>query len=196
MSAGFLSRGDENVLELVVVVAQHYQYNKNRDCSHKDTLNGDFYLMWILFWKNKQTNKQKQEKNKGLRTRQIKVHIQNLPCARCMNVCQELYRCACFLLCNMGINNQIWGTHCKGPRCNFLECLYLCPPLLNWTLLLKRQTLEVLLWLSVKALVLSLLQLEPLLWHMFDPWPRKFHMLQAQPKKNEKRQTLPITYLA
>ena len=34
-----------------------------------------------------------------------------------------------------------------------------------------------------KDLALSLQQLESLLWHEFDPWPRKFHMLQVQPKK-------------
>ena len=31
--------------------------------------------------------------------------------------------------------------------------------------------------------VLSLLWLWLQLWHMFDPWPGKFPMLQVQPKK-------------
>ena len=34
----------------------------------------------------------------------------------------------------------------------------------------------------VKDLVLSLQQLGLLLWHRFDPWPRNFCMLWAQPK--------------
>ena len=37
---------------------------------------------------------------------------------------------------------------------------------------------------QVKNLALSLQQLGSLLWHGFDPWPGKFFMLQAQPKKN------------
>ena len=35
----------------------------------------------------------------------------------------------------------------------------------------------------VKNLVLSLQQLGSLLWHGFHPWPRNFHIPQAQPKK-------------
>ena len=34
----------------------------------------------------------------------------------------------------------------------------------------------------VKDLVLSLLWLRSLLWHGFDPWPRNFCLLRAQPK--------------
>ena len=32
----------------------------------------------------------------------------------------------------------------------------------------------------VKDLALSLQQLESLLWHRFDPWPRNFYMPQVQ----------------
>ena len=41
---------------------------------------------------------------------------------------------------------------------------------------------------QVKDLVLSLLWLRSLVWHGFDPWPGKLHMLQARPqgKKEEK----------
>ena len=37
----------------------------------------------------------------------------------------------------------------------------------------------------VKDLVLPLLWLWSLLWHDFNPWPRNFHMPQAQPKKKK-----------
>ena len=37
---------------------------------------------------------------------------------------------------------------------------------------------------QVKDLALSLHQLGSLLWCGFSPWPRDFHMLQAQPKIN------------
>ena len=38
---------------------------------------------------------------------------------------------------------------------------------------------------QIKDLVLSLQWLRLLLWRGFDPWPGKFHMLQAQPKKKK-----------
>ena len=37
---------------------------------------------------------------------------------------------------------------------------------------------------QVKDLVLSLQQLESLLCHGFDPWPRNLHMLWKQPKRS------------
>ena len=39
---------------------------------------------------------------------------------------------------------------------------------------------------QIKDLVLSLLWLRSLLWHRFDPWPRKFCMLWVWPKTNKK----------
>ena len=41
----------------------------------------------------------------------------------------------------------------------------------------------------VKNLALLLQQLGLLLWCSFDPWPRNFHMLQVQQKKNQKTKT-------
>ena len=38
----------------------------------------------------------------------------------------------------------------------------------------------------VKDPALSLQWLGPLLWRMFNPWPRNFHMPQAQPGKKKK----------
>ena len=37
----------------------------------------------------------------------------------------------------------------------------------------------------VKDLVPSLQQLGLLLWRRFNPWPKDFHMPQAQPKKTK-----------
>ena len=45
----------------------------------------------------------------------------------------------------------------------------------------------------VKDPVLSLLQLGSLLWHMFNPWPGNFHILQVQPKKERKEGRKPNT---
>ena len=42
----------------------------------------------------------------------------------------------------------------------------------------------------VKDLALLLQWLGLLLCHGFDPWPRNFHVSQAQPKKGEKRKVL------
>ena len=39
---------------------------------------------------------------------------------------------------------------------------------------------------EVKEPALLLPQLRSPLWHRFDPWPRNFHMLQAQLKKKKK----------
>ena len=39
----------------------------------------------------------------------------------------------------------------------------------------------------VKDLALSLQQLKSLLWHQFNPLPRNFYMLWAQPKKEKKK---------
>ena len=41
-------------------------------------------------------------------------------------------------------------------------------------------------WVRDPSLSL-LLQLRSLLWHWFDPWPRNFHRLRAQPKKKKKK---------
>ena len=46
--------------------------------------------------------------------------------------------------------------------------------------------------LAFKDLALSLLWLGSLLWHSFDPWPRNFHMLQAEPKKKKYLKLCPI----
>ena len=40
---------------------------------------------------------------------------------------------------------------------------------------------------KVKNMVLSLQCLGSLLWHRFDPWPRNFYMLLAQPKTKQKQ---------
>ena len=44
--------------------------------------------------------------------------------------------------------------------------------------------------LVVKDLALSLLWLRSPLWHRFDPWPGKFHILSGQPKKKKKEMWL------
>ena len=43
----------------------------------------------------------------------------------------------------------------------------------------------------VKDLVLSQQWLGLLLWHGFDPWPRNFHMLQAQLKEKNPQKNIP-----
>ena len=40
---------------------------------------------------------------------------------------------------------------------------------------------------TVKDLALSLQQFGSLLWLMFNPWPRNFHMLQVGAEKRKKR---------
>ena len=50
----------------------------------------------------------------------------------------------------------------------------------------RRGLLSFLLAQWVKDPALAPQQLRLLLWHRFDPWPKKFHMLWAQPKERER----------
>lgn len=47
----------------------------------------------------------------------------------------------------------------------------------------------------VKNPALSLLRLELLLGRGFDPWPQKFHMLQARSKKKKKKSKFQYHYI-
>ena len=67
-----------------------------------------------------------------------------------------------------------------------------------WILMSASQSSLVAQW--VKDPALSLQRLKPLLWHRFNSWPRKFHMLkirQGKKKKKKKKKTVfLVRYLA